>query len=169
MRRQGYLEEFVKIWSENRDTKHIWVSLYTPQIGEVSQERLSKADRASVVEQLFALRERFPKLWMPKGLIAVYSTPPNSPDECVFAQTTECVSADFQSRITPCQFGGNPDCENCGCIASAGLEAVARHQLGGFIPVGKIFTGSVAIGRTMRGLRESLAPTPTRPAHETPA
>ena len=170
VRRPGYLEEFVTFWSENRDTKHIWVSLYTPQIGEVSVERLSKADRASVVEQLFALRERFPKLWMPKGLISVYSTPPSSPDECVFAQTTECVSADLQSPITPCQFGGKPDCENCGCIASAGLEAVARHQLGGFIPVGRIFTGSVAIGRTMRGLRESLSGTPpTRPAHETPA
>ena len=36
--------------------------------------------------------------------------------------------------------------------------------------VGKIFTGSVAIGRTMRGLRESLSPTsPTGSAHQTPA
>jgi hypothetical protein len=156
----------MKFWSANPDTKHIWVSLYTPQVGERSEERLSPADRKAVVEQLFALRERYSKLWMPKGLIAVYSTPPSSPEECVFAQTTECVSADFESRITPCQFGGKPDCENCGCIASAALEAVARHQLGGFIPVGKIFSGSVAIGRTMRGLRESLAPSPSsRPIH----
>ena len=169
VRRPGYLEEFIQFWSDNQDTKHIWVSLYTPQIGEISIEKLSPADRRAVVDQLFALRERFPKMWMPKGLIAVYLNPPSSPDECVFAQTTECVSADFTSRITPCQFGGKPDCENCGCIASAALEAVARHQLAGAIPVGTIFTASVAIGRTMRGLRESLESPPTGPAHETPA
>lgn len=38
--------------------------------------------------------------------------------------TTACVSADFQKPITTCQFGGNPDCANCGCIASAALAAV---------------------------------------------
>ena len=56
---------------------------------------------------------------------------PTHPSECIFAQTTECVSADLQTRITPCQFGGTPDCSNCGCMASAGLAAVGRHRLGG--------------------------------------
>jgi sulfatase maturation enzyme AslB (radical SAM superfamily) len=170
VRRAGYLEEFVRFWSDNRDTDHIWVSLYTPQIGELSAERLSVDDRASVVRQLFDLRERYPKLWMPKGLISVYADPPRSPDTCVFAQTTECVSADFRTRITPCQFGGKPDCEQCGCIASAGLKAVARHKLAGTIPVGRIFDASLAVGRTMRGLRESLAsPRRPHPVEETSA
>jgi sulfatase maturation enzyme AslB (radical SAM superfamily) len=170
VRRAGYLEEFVRFWSDNRDTDHIWISLYTPQVGELSAERLSAGDRASVVRQLFDLRERYPKLWMPKGLISVYADPPSSPDECVFAQTTECVSADFETRITPCQFGGKPDCEQCGCMASAGLGAVARHRIKGTIPVGRIFTTSLAVGRTVRSLRESLAsPRRPRPAEETTA
>jgi hypothetical protein len=106
-----------------------------------------------------ALRLRYPKLFAPKGLIEVYATPPESPDECVFARTTACVSADFETKITPCQYGGNPDCSQCGCIASAGLAAVARHQLWGFIPVGTIFSGSVKVGERVRKLRpaESVA------------
>ena len=35
VQRDGYLEEFVRFWSENPDTHQIWVSLYTPQVGEV--------------------------------------------------------------------------------------------------------------------------------------
>ena len=154
VRRAGYLEEFVRYWSDNRHTEHIWVSLYTPQIGELSTERLTPNDRANVVATLFELRKRYPKIWMPEGLIKVYADPPSDPDHCIFAQTTECVSADFQTKITPCQFGGQPDCEQCGCVASAGLEAVGRHRLGGYIPVGSIFTASLSVGRNVRALRE---------------
>ena len=151
--RPGYLEEFLRLWSEREETEKIWVSLYTPQIGEMSAERLSPADRARVVADLMALRLRYPKLAAPRGLIEVYATPPQSPDECVFARTTRCISADFETRITPCQFGGAPDCSNCGCIASAGLAAVARHHLFGLIPVGSIFNGSLKVGEHVRRLR----------------
>ena len=34
-----------------------------------------------------------------------------------FAQATACVSADLRTPITPCQFGGQPDCSSCGCMA----------------------------------------------------
>jgi hypothetical protein len=63
------------------------------------------------------------------------------------------ISADLTTKITPCQFGGNPDCSNCGCIASAGLAAVARHQLFGFIPVGSIFNGSLKLGQRVKRWR----------------
>jgi MoaA/NifB/PqqE/SkfB family radical SAM enzyme len=151
--RPGYLEEFIKLWSARKETLKIWISLYTPQMGEVSAERLSPADREHVVADLMALRLRYPKLQMPKGLIDVYAHPPHSPDECVFARTTTTVSADLTTRITPCQFGGEPDCGNCGCIASAGLAAVARHRILGFVPVGSIFAGSMKVGARMKRLR----------------
>ena len=80
------------------------------------------------------------------GMLNVYAKPPESPEECIFAQTTECFSSDLERRIMPCQFGGKPDCSNCGCIASAGLEAIGRHRLKGGIPVGKIFYASLAVG-----------------------
>jgi len=151
--RPGYLEEFIRFWSAQQAVEKIWVSLYTPQVGEMSVERLSQADRERVVSDLMALRLRFPKLFAPKGLIDVYANPPEGPEECVFARTTRCISADFETRISPCQFGGTPDCTNCGCIASAGLAAVARHQLFGFIPVGAIFNGSLKLGQRVKRLR----------------
>ena len=151
--RSGYLEEFLQFWSPRSEVEKIWFSLYTPQVGEVSDERLRPSDRERVVADLLGLRLKYPKLALPKGLIDVYANPPQSPDECVFAQTTATISADLTTKITPCQFGGNPDCSNCGCIASAGLAAVARHELFGFIPVGSIFTGSLKLGLKVKRLR----------------
>ena len=155
VQRDGYIEQFVRFWSDNPHTRQIWVSLYTPQVGEDSAERLRPEDRERVVAALMHLRTEYPKLRMPEGLIQVYSDPPRSPDECIFAQTTTCVSADFKRHISPCQFGGTPDCENCGCIASAGLGAVGRHRLPGGVRVGAIFEQSLRIGRTMRRFRAS--------------
>jgi MoaA/NifB/PqqE/SkfB family radical SAM enzyme len=152
--RAGYLEEFLQFWSAKPEVRKMWISLYTPQIGELSDERLSPEDRRLVVADLRALRLRFPKLECPEGMIAVYEHPPSSPDECIFARTTRSVSADLTTRIEPCQFGGSPDCENCGCIASAGLAAVGRHKLFGVLPVGAIFNTSLAVGDMLRRRRE---------------
>jgi MoaA/NifB/PqqE/SkfB family radical SAM enzyme len=151
--RPGYIEEFIRFWSVRPEVQKVWVSLYTPQIGEVSAERLRPADRDRVVADLMALRLRYPKLKMPKGLIEAYAAPPQSPDDCVFARTTMTVSADLTTKITPCQFGGAPDCSSCGCLASAGLTAVARHQILGFIPIGPIFAGSLKVGEQVRRMR----------------
>jgi MoaA/NifB/PqqE/SkfB family radical SAM enzyme len=158
VRRPGYLEEFTRFWSDNANVRTIWFSLYTPQVGEQSDERLRPDDRRAVVATLHQLRRDYAKVQMPDGLLKALANPPSSPDDCIFAKTTECISADFERRITPCQFGGNPDCEQCGCIASAGLKAVADHRLPGDIEVGAIFRGSFAIGETMRGLREQFRP-----------
>jgi MoaA/NifB/PqqE/SkfB family radical SAM enzyme len=154
-RREGYLEEFLRLWEGNPDTRLIWVSLYTPQKGELSAERLTASDRARVVADLRRLRGEISKLQMLDGMLNVYSRPPASPEECIFAQTTSCFSSDLERRITPCQFGGNPDCSNCGCIASAGLEAIGRHRLRGGIPVGRIFYASLRVGKAVAGLRSA--------------
>ena len=148
--RDGYLEEFLATWSANDDVRTIWVSLYTPQVGEESAECLTAADRARVVGTLHRLRLRHPKLQMPKGLIDALADPPPSPEACIFAQTTECVSADLARRITPCQFGGTPDCARCGCVASAALAAVGRHRLPGGLRVASIFSASFAVGEQLR-------------------
>jgi sulfatase maturation enzyme AslB (radical SAM superfamily) len=159
VQREGYLEEFLRFWQANENTRLIWISLYTPQKGEISTERLTKADRVRVVNEIRRLRPLIPKLQMLEGMLNVYTTPPQSPDDCIFARTTECYSSDFEKHITPCQFGGNPDCSNCGCIASAGLEAIGRHRLKGGIPVGKIFNVSLHVGSVVGKFRR----TPTAP------
>jgi MoaA/NifB/PqqE/SkfB family radical SAM enzyme len=151
--REGYIEEFARFWSANEAIAQMWFSMYTPQIGEQSPEMLQPADRRRVVDELKRLRQRFPKIAMPEGLLNAYLEPPSSPESCIFAQTTTCISADLQQRITPCQFGGNPDCAQCGCMASAALHAVGRHRLPGGIRVGGIYDASVKIGRQVRRWR----------------
>ena len=164
-RRPGYLEEFVNYWSERSEVERIWMSLYTPQVGEVSDERLNVADRQNVVADLWRLRTAYAKLKLPQELLEAYTVPPKSPDECIFARTTTSISANLETVITPCQFGGAPDCENCGCIASAGLTAIARHRVFGLVPVGALFTGSQRVGDAVRscrgGLPVQLKPDPT--------
>jgi MoaA/NifB/PqqE/SkfB family radical SAM enzyme len=58
--RPGYLEEFVRFWSALPETTRIWMSLYTPQLGEDSEERLRPAERRHVIADLMALRVRYP-------------------------------------------------------------------------------------------------------------
>jgi sulfatase maturation enzyme AslB (radical SAM superfamily) len=162
IRRPGYLDEFLAFWSPRAETEKIWMSLYTPQVGERSVEMLSAQDRVQVVADLMMLRVKYPKLALPKGLLDAYAAPPQSPSECAFARTTLNISADLQTHITPCLFGGTPDCSNCGCLASAGLAAVARHRVLGVIPVGTIFSASLAVGERVQ--RWSRSASPIRPS-----
>ena len=157
VRRDGYLEEFVRLWSEQTGVSQIWISLYTPQVGEVAEEILTPQDRERVIAALMVLRKQYPKLRMPEGMIRSFQNPPASPAECIFAKTTTCISADFERQIAPCQFGGNPDCSSCGCIASAALDAVGKHRLPGGLRVGAIFDQSLRIGNVMRRARERVA------------
>jgi MoaA/NifB/PqqE/SkfB family radical SAM enzyme len=155
--RDGYLEEFMEFWSARPEVEKVWMSLYTPQRGEISSERLTSTDRKRVAAELVSLRMRFPKLDMAESLIESYVEPPRSPEDCVFAQTTATISADLTTKITPCQFGGDPDCSQCGCIASAGLHAIAQHRLPIGIQVGTLFRASLKIGAARSRLRKRSA------------
>lgn len=161
VKRPGYLREFLQFWTPRPEINKIWFSLFTPQIGDNLPEMLTTADRRRVIAELLQLRKEFPKLDMPEGLIRQMESPPHHPGECIFAMTTQTLSADLKTKITPCQFGGNPDCESCGCVASMGLAAVAAHKLGGIVPVGSIFRASVKIGRhRSKQIREEVPKTP---------
>ena len=157
VRRPGYLEEFVRFWSDQTTVRQIWVSLYTPRVGENSAEQLTTADRMRVVADLLDLRDRFPKLDMPKELVEVFASPPDSPAHCIFSKLTTCLSADLEKVITPCQFGGNPDCGSCGCVASAGMAAIGRHRLPGGLRVGALVDASLRVGAQVRSAREAIA------------
>lgn len=155
MKRPGYLQEFLEFWTHRPEIVRVWFSMFTPQIGDVLPEILTGEERAQSIAELMTLRKIFPKLDMPEKMLRQFARPPHSPAECVFALTTRTISADLKTRITPCQFGGTPDCGSCGCIASMGLAAVAAHRIAGIIPVGAIFRASVKIGQ--RRAREEPA------------
>jgi len=144
-----YFEEFLSFWSARPEVRKIWFSIFTPQVGEEATEILPPDEREAVLKELARLRPLFPKLYLPDVVIEGYRRPPQSPSECIFARTTFSITADLEGRITPCQFGGNPDCSQCGCIASAGLKSIGDHQLFGILPVKSIFFASDRIGQTV--------------------
>ena len=147
VKRSGYIPEFIGFWAANPAVEKIWMSIFTPQRGAANIECLTADERRSLVEALLRLRHDHPKLDMLEGMIKEFLSPPVSPDRCIFAQTTHTLSADFTTRVEPCQFGGDPDCSQCGCIASMGLSAVGHQKLVGPITAGHIFWASTAIGR----------------------
>jgi len=163
MKRPGYLREFLEFWTPRPEIKKVWFSMFTPQVGDQMPEILTKAERAQAIADMKQLRKEFPKLDMPELMIEQFANPPHSPEDCIFAQTTQTLSADLETKITPCQFGGTPDCSACGCIASMGLAAIGAHKLGGIVPVGAIFNASVKIGRR-RARRNSVI----KPAQQLP-
>ncbi len=152
MKCAGYLNRFLKFWTPKEEVRKVWFSLFTPQKGDNLPEMLTPIQRKQAISDLLELRKRYQKVDMPDGLVRQFASPPHSPADCVFALTTHTISADLQTVIRPCQFGGNPDCTSCGCVASMGLAAVAAHKLAGLVPVGAIFKASLKVGR-MRSKR----------------
>ena len=153
VRRTGYLAEFTDFWCAQPDVKRLWFSLYTPQKGEESEERLRPEDRVQVAAELKSLWGRHPKMRdMRPQLIEAYLNPPPDPTACFFSRTTTCISADLVRVITPCQYGGNPDCTQCGCMATAGIEAISQHRIAG-VSLGAVFEASDRVGAGIRRLR----------------
>jgi len=162
MKRPGYLREFLEFWAPRPEIRKVWFSLFTPQRGDLLPEMLQPGERAQAIADMLALRREFHKLDMPEGMIRQFATPPSSPRDCVFALTTQTLSADLKTKIVPCQFGGDPDCSSCGCVASMGLAAVAAHRLAGIVPVGAIFKASIKIGQARAKRQAPVVDEPLR-------
>jgi MoaA/NifB/PqqE/SkfB family radical SAM enzyme len=166
--RPGYIDEFLQFWTSRPEVIRVWFSLFTPQRGATDREILSVAQRASVVADLNRLRRKYPLLEMPEALIREIESPPHSPTECIFARTTKIISADLETTISPCQFGGDPDCKQCGCIASMGLAAVGHYRVLGPITAGDLFKASEGIGRQWNRIRKAIWRRPGIPIAPSP-
>lgn len=155
--RPGYLDAFLNFWSAQPEVERVWFSIFTPQRGATDAEILTPAQRSSVIADLRRLQPRYPVLEMPEALIQEIESPPRNPNECIFARTTKMISADLRTQITPCQFGGDPDCEQCGCIASMALAAVGHHRVVGRLTAGRLFMASDRFGKGWKRLRQSFS------------
>jgi MoaA/NifB/PqqE/SkfB family radical SAM enzyme len=142
--RPGYLGDFCRFWSDRPEVRKIWFSIYTPQENDHSPERLRPQDRETLFEEL-SDTVQFPKVHLPRMVLDGYRNPPRRPEECTFARLTTCLSADLKTHVTPCQLGGKPVCEECGCIASAGMHGLASLKLGGLVPVSAILNTSIRL------------------------
>lgn len=151
--RSSYLEEYVAFWNARPEVNRIWVSTYTPQVGERSAEMLGPDDRRFIADALPALAGRYPKLLFNRGVAGALIAPPKSPRDCLFAKMSANYSADLHSRVEPCVFGGSPDCSQCGCAASGGLHWIRGVQIAGPLKVDHFVQSSIAIGRAVNRLR----------------
>ena len=158
LNRPNYLEDYVAFWNERPEVDHIWVSLYSPQMGEESPERLKPEDRERVARELPPLRARYPKLLIPEGVARAFVEPPENPQNCLFSKLSINYSADLQSRVEPCVFGGTPDCTQCGCSISSALHWIQSERIVGPLRVGHVVTASLNVGSAMNRLRRGRRP-----------
>ena len=140
--RPGYLEEFLQFWSTRQEVRKIWMSLYTPQLGEISDERLPSDDRRRVVSDLMGLRLRYPKLEAPEGMLNMYAKPP-----AVTRRVRVCAHDSRRCRRT-CPLASSRASSAARQTAQLRMRGVGgpgggrEPQTLGFVLVGAIFTGS---------------------------
>jgi organic radical activating enzyme len=149
LERPGYLDEYLEFWSARPEIARIWLSLYTPQVGEQSPEMITCAERQALILELTRLSDRYPALLMTPGIAEAFATPPANPDECVFSRMSVNYTADLKTRVEPCFFGGEPDCRQCGCAVTAGLHWIGRKRVLGPLRLKHLMESSVAVGALM--------------------
>jgi hypothetical protein len=125
-----YLDRYLAFWSSLSEVDRIWMSVYTPQQGEVSAEMLSPEDRSRLAAAIPHLARKYPKLLVKAGMAQAIVNPPKSPSECAFARVSASYTANLRTRVEPCVFGGNPDCSQCGCSISSALHWITNAGRG---------------------------------------
>jgi MoaA/NifB/PqqE/SkfB family radical SAM enzyme len=165
LKQENYAEQYISFWDARPEVNRVWVSVYTPQIGESAEEILSPLDRLAIVEKLTPLRQRCPKFLFNEVIARGILAPPRSPSECFFAKLSVNYSADFRTQVEPCVFGGQPDCSQCGCAISSALHGMRTVKIAGPITVGHMVRGSIAVGSLMNRLRARAS----KPARWQPA
>jgi MoaA/NifB/PqqE/SkfB family radical SAM enzyme len=146
MDRPEYLDEYLSFWTKQREIERVWLSIYTPQRGERSAERLTAVSRGRLLAALPDLKRRYPALVLPAGAEHAFAVPPKSPEACTFARVSVNYSADLKTKIEPCFFGGNPDCSECGCAVSAGLHWLREYQLPIGVKAGRLIDLTLKVG-----------------------
>jgi MoaA/NifB/PqqE/SkfB family radical SAM enzyme len=146
MEAPAYLETYLGFWTARPEIDRIWLSIYTPQIGEQSAEMLTPAQRGSLIAQLPKLKAMYPALLMTPGIAHAFGSPPANPTECMFSRMSVNYSADLKTQVQPCFFGGQPDCRQCGCAVTAGLHWIGAKTVLGPLRVSHLMRASVAVG-----------------------
>ena len=158
LERDGYMEEYARFWSARNEVHRIWVSLYSPQRGEVSAERLTSAMRERIGRELPRLNALYPKLLTGAGYARALLNPPASPADCTFSRLSRNYAADLRTHVEPCVFGGDPDCSQCGCSASAATHWVSEISLVGPLKAKHLLHGSMHIGSAVARLKRMTQP-----------
>jgi MoaA/NifB/PqqE/SkfB family radical SAM enzyme len=157
MERDDYLDEYFAFWNDRPETRSIWMSTYTPQVGEKTPEMLTPEAKQRLIPKVPEWRKRYPKLLMFGKSGEAFARPPENPSKCTFATMSANYSADLKTRVEPCIFGGTPDCKQCGCAISIALHCLQDYRLKGPLKAGHFVRGSMRIGGFVKRFRPSLA------------
>jgi sulfatase maturation enzyme AslB (radical SAM superfamily) len=149
-----YADRYLEFWSAREEVHRIWMSVYTPQRGEQSAERLTLEDRARLAEAIPWLASKYPKFLIKAGMARAIMQPPASPADCAFARVSANYTADLRTRVTPCVFGGDPECSECGCAISSALHWIT-NQKAGPIAARQLLDASLRIGEAVAGLKKA--------------
>lgn len=144
---ERYMDKYLDFWSTQPEADRIWVSVYTPQTGEESAERLTPQNRQQLATYFNRVSGRYPKLSMHRGLMDAFLNPPASPADCIFSKLSVNYTADLRTRVEPCVFGGTPECAECGCSISMGLHWLGECNVAGPLQAKHLIRSSLAIGR----------------------
>jgi MoaA/NifB/PqqE/SkfB family radical SAM enzyme len=148
----NYAERYLEFWSAREEVHRIWMSVYTPQRGEQSAERLSMEDRARLAKAIPWLAAKYPKFLIKPGMARAIMQPPASPADCAFARVSANYTADLRTRVEPCVFGGDPDCSECGCAISSALHWITNEKVGP-IAARRLLDASLSIGAAVARLK----------------
>jgi len=154
-RREDYADEYVSFWDGRPEVSRVWVSLYTPQVGESAAEILTPEDRRAIVGRLSPLRARYPKFLFNDAIARGFLEPPRDPSECLFAKLSVNFSADFKTQVEPCVFGGQPDCSQCGCAISGALHGMRPVKIAGPVTIGHLARVAIGVGSLVNRLRSA--------------
>ena len=114
---------------------------------------LTPNDRVLLARSLPSLAKQYRKLLITEGMAEAIVNPPSSPDDCLFSKMSANYSADLQSRVEPCVFGGSPDCSQCGCSISSALHWIRTIKVVGPLKVDHFVRGSIGVGKLVNRLR----------------
>lgn len=143
----GYMDRYLSFWNDRPEVRNIWVSVYTPQRDEESAERLTSENRLELAAYFNRVGRKYTKLTMHAGLMRAFMEPPPSPAACLFSKLSVNYTADLQTRVEPCVFGGAPSCAECGCSMSMGMHWLGTVRVLGPLRASHLIRGSLAVGR----------------------
>jgi MoaA/NifB/PqqE/SkfB family radical SAM enzyme len=154
VRNMDYAERYLEFWSKREEVNRIWMSVYTPQRGEESPERLTREDRVRLAGAIPELARKYPKFLIKSGMARAILDPPASPADCAFARVSANYTADLRTRVAPCVFGGDPDCSECGCSISSALHWITNEKAGP-LKARHLLNASLRIGEAVAKLKRA--------------
>ena len=154
--RPGYVTEFTDFWAKLAGRQaHLVQPVHAAERRAVAGDAAARGSRSASSTRSRRCIAREPKLHdMRPSVVHGYLHPPQNPDECIFAKTTACLSADLEA-----------DDHAVPVRRRSGLHAVRLHRVGRArrrrrLPArrracrcGRSSTGRSRSGRRVRSLR----------------